>query len=865
MTMRTSGDVYGGSCTPIVDNMIGDVYPAVAAVAHHLAEICYLAANLDNLKPLDVELRSNDATQAIEWRYVEEGAEWQVLVSYVDLLGADVQEVLALLQQVSAQVAADAAQVAADRIVCEEAVDLLTGSISLTPAPGKIPIADENGHLHQDWFEAAASHTVGPFTLTEGQTEIILPDGFTTVGMQVVVEGSVEFAWTADAFDQQRFTLNNNDYLAGTRVWCSKGVAGASLGMLFASKEKEYVDGVALTVDTAAQVIIRGDERYLAKLPASFPVALTGTWATDEPLLVIRADDGLRQDLADDTDPAKGAGLSGFKGRTVYAKLSEFVSAKDSPYSAAGDGVTDDTSKVQALLSAGGLCFIPEGEYMIKAHRDDGGFGGVRPVSNSCIVFHPNAKFTAITNDKDSYAIVNLASVENVTIINATLEGERDTHTGVTGEFGMGVYMRDCTNITIENPRITKCWGDGIYIGQVGSVDGCHNVRILGGSISDCRRQGMSVISVDGLYVEGTDISDIAGTPPAAGIDFEPNNSECLLDNITLVNVKTRNTASGIIIDLNHFGDGVKVKTCNIRAIGYSDEGSDVGITLTRCLHATRGVIEFDSPVVKNNLGNGILIRRWHQDGAQARILTPTVINPNRGAQGAVLNAAGIACYTLLADVTPDGGSGNVLLDDPRVVFESGVSPAFVPQISFRDTLSNSVRNVRILNMRDGPSTFIETTNEWDATSSSITTKNVIFFGHPSTRTTGFINHVNGAVSILGTTSTATIVLEAGSLWRAGAVKVRGFACQATTGTPGATSIGAAESAIFFRSKASGDVPVQISKTDLVTSANLVLSVSYLASPPRVVITATTPVATLISWDVDSGGSAGAPRQVIFS
>jgi lysophospholipase L1-like esterase len=278
--------------------MIGDVYPAVAAVAHHLAEICYLAANLDNLKPLDVELRSNDATQAIEWRYVEEGAEWQVLVSYVDLLGADVQEVLALLQQVSAQVAADAAQVAADRIVCEEAVDLLTGSISLTPAPGKIPIADENGHLHQDWFEAAASHTVGPFTLTEGQTEIILPDGFTTVGMQVVVEGSVEFAWTADAFDQQRFTLNNNDYLAGTRVWCSKGIAGASLGMLFASKEKEYVDGVALTVDTAAQVIIRGDERYLAKLPATLPLTLTGTWATDSANLVLLGDDVLRQELA---------------------------------------------------------------------------------------------------------------------------------------------------------------------------------------------------------------------------------------------------------------------------------------------------------------------------------------------------------------------------------------------------------------------------------------------------------------------------------------------------------------------------------------------------------------------------------------
>ncbi|MCZ4149927.1 structural protein, partial [Escherichia coli] len=51
-----------------------------------------------------------------------------------------------------------------------------------------------------------------------------------------------------------------------------------------------YVDGSPLTVDRPTQLIQRGDNIYSVKRPASFPVKLTGNWATDQNLLVAQVD-----------------------------------------------------------------------------------------------------------------------------------------------------------------------------------------------------------------------------------------------------------------------------------------------------------------------------------------------------------------------------------------------------------------------------------------------------------------------------------------------------------------------------------------------------------------------------------------------
>ncbi|MEQ1917816.1 MAG: right-handed parallel beta-helix repeat-containing protein, partial [Elusimicrobiota bacterium] len=60
-------------------------------------------------------------------------------------------------------------------------------------------------------------------------------------------------------------------------------------------------------------------------------------------------------------------------------------------------------------------------------------------------------------------------------------------------------------------------------------------------------RQGISVISVDGLLIEDSLLRGTEGTPPAAGIDFEPNKPTERLTGITLKNcVIEKNQSYGI-------------------------------------------------------------------------------------------------------------------------------------------------------------------------------------------------------------------------------------------------------------------------------------------------------------------------------
>lgn len=137
----------------------------------------------------------------------------------------------------------------------------------------------------------------------------------------------------------------------------------------------EYVDGTPLTVDRPTQLIERDGDLYSVKLPASFPVNLTGNWATDQNLLVAQVDRSLRPQLRD----AGGSGMVGFNASESYPSDTVGYEVKTlgalkvvvvTNYGATGNGTTDDTAAIQAAIAAAGTysdVVFPSGTYLITS------------------------------------------------------------------------------------------------------------------------------------------------------------------------------------------------------------------------------------------------------------------------------------------------------------------------------------------------------------------------------------------------------------------------------------------------------------------------------------------------------------------
>lgn len=133
----------------------------------------------------------------------------------------------------------------------------------------------------------------------------------------------------------------------------------------------EYVGGTPLVVDRPTQLIFRTgfpDTLYGVKSTEPFPATLSGTWSTDEVRLVVRSDRDLRQDLANSTDPAKGAGLVGYRGQTAAQHLDGVILSETEGL--VGDDSKNDNTKLVALLSRANALGAPvvfkDGVYRIE-------------------------------------------------------------------------------------------------------------------------------------------------------------------------------------------------------------------------------------------------------------------------------------------------------------------------------------------------------------------------------------------------------------------------------------------------------------------------------------------------------------------
>ena len=180
---------------------------------------------------------------------------------------------------------------------------------------------------------------------------------------------------------------------------------------------------------------------------------------------------------------------------------------------------------------------IPEGNYVVAANHHG---MTILPVSSNTEVII-NGTITMLSNDYANYYILGLKG-ENIKLHGkGEIVGDKHTHTGTKGEWGMGVNLAKCKNVDIYDLTIRDCWGDCIYIGTEST-----DVRINSCTLDHGRRQGISITSAGRVMIENCIISNVGGTAPEYAIDIAPNKNE-IIESVMIRNVKSIDCKGGFL------------------------------------------------------------------------------------------------------------------------------------------------------------------------------------------------------------------------------------------------------------------------------------------------------------------------------
>lgn len=154
-------------------------------------------------------------------------------------------------------------------------------------------------------------------------------------------------------------------------------------GEFFASTHEDVFDRLTMLIqqaDSNGRGAIRvaiGDPEPARLPPAPTRAGLLMGFDSNGDPIVVSPTSGSLEDfsllLADQNNPVYGAGMVGYRGRTVHGRLDDTFNVKDDwgAGGAVGDGVTDDYPAFAAAIAAaatagGGTIVVPRGSYLLS-------------------------------------------------------------------------------------------------------------------------------------------------------------------------------------------------------------------------------------------------------------------------------------------------------------------------------------------------------------------------------------------------------------------------------------------------------------------------------------------------------------------
>ena len=289
------------------------------------------------------------------------------------------------------------------------------------------------------------------------------------------------------------------------------------------------------------------------------------------------------------------------------------------------DGSIDYTSFILIALIKNPNIVFPDFPVLIND-------SGLEIPSDRTLTFLKGSELRMKPSSKRGYDMLKMRNAHNVKLINPVLIGDRYRHLGREGEWGMGISINGGSNITVLDPIVREMWGDGIYIGPQNGVIP-RNITIKNAILTYNRRDGISIIAVDGLLLDSPYAAFSNGTLPMGGIVIEPDNNSDEIKNVLIVNPRTQeNVGTGILVDFGNLMGGGQKKV-SVTVLNHYDLKSKRGVkAMSRVSDGTstiKGDLKFVNPRWYNNSETAIFTILFGLNDVRLTIENPLIRDSN--------------------------------------------------------------------------------------------------------------------------------------------------------------------------------------------------------------------------------------------
>ncbi len=236
-------------------------------------------------------------------------------------------------------------------------------------------------------------------------------------------------------------------------------------------------------------------------------------------------------------------------------------------------------------------------------------------VNDKVIIFEKNVKISALTGAYNSFLYNGLFSFINCSDVSligygATLQMNKQEYIELNdgSEWRHIISLSGCNNFKIFGFELLDSGGDGIEVSGIWQQPiPSTNIHIKDCFINNNYRQGISVTSAQNVLIEHCEIINTSGTPPAFGIDLEPDYTYDEMSNIKIKNCRiTGNQGGGILValwQLNQTTNPISIDVSDCYIGSNQNEGIVVDVNSNG---PVSGYINFERCIIENQPGNGI-------------------------------------------------------------------------------------------------------------------------------------------------------------------------------------------------------------------------------------------------------------------